>query len=276
MAALESELVSYVKDDARHSAAFDIKSVPRVSRQQAAAEVAQARPSALESIQASSSKHPEPSPVSASASDAQSSYSAQLSAIPEFESYGPVYKSSTKPVELTESETEYVVTTVKHVFKEHVVFQFNVSNTIPDTVLEQVQVLMTPGPDTGLTEDFILPIPSLNATNGSGQVYVSFTRDDPTSYAAGSFSCTLQFVSKEVDPSSGEPEEEGYQDEYQVEDCDLGSADVSGWLTERAKLTVSTSRRRTLRSRASGTNWQAQALSRRHSLCPRQNHCAVS
>ena len=225
LAALESELVSYVKDDARHSAAFDISSVPKISREQAAAEVA--RPSALESIQASSSKVPEPAPTPVTAAEAQSSYAAQLAAIPELASYGPVLKSSSKPIELTESETEYVVTLVKHVFKEHVVFQFNVSNTIPDTVLEGVTVLMSPGPDTGLAEDFIIPIPSINSVNGSGQVFVSFTREDPASYAAGSFSCTLRFVSKEVDPSNGEPEEEGYQDEYQVEDCDLGAGDVS-------------------------------------------------
>jgi coatomer protein complex subunit gamma len=31
--------------------------------------------------------------------------------------------SSAKPLALTETETEYVVTCVKHIFKEHVVFQ---------------------------------------------------------------------------------------------------------------------------------------------------------
>ena len=135
-------------------------------------------------------------------------------------------KSSGKPIELTESETEYVVTAVKHIFKEHVVFQFNVSNTISDTVLEQVSVLMVPSSESGLAEDFIMPIPSLS-TGAAGAVYVSFTRDLPSAYAAGSFGCTLRFVSKEVDPTSGAPEEEGYQDEYQVEDCDLGAGDVS-------------------------------------------------
>ena len=159
--------------------------------------------------------------------EVQSSYAAQISAIPELSSYGPILKSSSKPIDLTESETEYVVSLVKHVFKKHVVFQFNVSNTIPDTVLEQVTVLMQPGADTGLTEDFIIPIDSLTAASGPGHVYVSFSREDAASYAAGSFGCTLRFVSKEVDPTSGEPEAEGYQDEYQVEDCDLGAADVS-------------------------------------------------
>lgn len=181
--------------------------------------------------------------------DQQSLYTQQLSAVPEFEEYGQVLKSSTKPVELTESETEYVVTCVKHVFKEHVVFQvrccrfvlsscamdvvllifcdtqqFNVRNTLPDTVLEQVSVLMSPASDVDLSEDFIIPIQQLT-TGASGAVYVSFTRASAEELPLGSFSNTLKFVSKEVDPSSGEPEEEGYEDEYQLEDMDLGASD---------------------------------------------------
>ena len=222
--------MAYVKDDSRHSEAFDVSSVPKVSREQAAAEVASSRPSALDSI-ASSSKAPEPALASATAAESASTYASQLSAIPELEGYGNVLKSSPKPIALTESETEYGVSLVKHVFKEHIVFQFNVSNTIPDTVLEQVSVLMTPSDGSGLVEDFIIPIQSLTPQGGLGQVYVSFTRETPSEYAAGSFGCTLRFVSKEVDPSSGEPEEEGYQDEYQVEDCDLGAGDVSQSIT---------------------------------------------
>lgn len=227
LAQLESDLVSYVKDESRHSSAFDITVVPKVSREQAAAEAASARPSALDTLAASSSKLPEAAPAPVSAAETQSAYASQIAAVPEFESYGPILKSTSKPIALTESETEYVVSLVKHVFKEHVVFQFNVSNTIPDTVLEEVSVIMGIAEDSGLTEDFIIPVDSLTPSSGSGTVYVSFTRDDPASYAAGASSCTLRFVSKEVDPSSGEPEEEGYQDEYQVEDCDLGAADVS-------------------------------------------------
>ena len=229
LAALETELVAYVKDDTRHSQAFDVSSVPKVSKEQAAAEVASSRPSALESI-GNSSKAPETPATPAIAAETQSSYAAQLSSIPELEGYGPILKSSAKPIALTESETEYVVTLVKHIYKEHVLFQFSVSNTIPDTVLEQLSVLMTPSEGSGLVEDFIIPIPSLSA-QGAGQVYVSFTRGSPAEYAAGSFGCTLRFVSKEVDPSSGKPEEEGYQDEYQVEDCDLGAGDVSALIS---------------------------------------------
>lgn len=201
--------------------------MPKVSREQAHAEVAQTRSSALDVAGPSTVTPITPASPIPSVKEAQSSYAAQLSTIPEFEPYGPVLKSSTKPIELTESETEYVVTAVKHVFRKHVVFQFNVANTIPDTVLEQVAVIMQPSPDCGLIEDFIIPINSLTTQIGQAPVYVSFTRENPQEYAAGSFGCTLKFVSKEVDPSNGQPEEEGYDDEYQVEELDLGAADVS-------------------------------------------------
>ena len=103
--------------------------------------------------------------------------------------------------------------------------QFNVSNTIPDTVLEQVSVIMQPQADSGLTEDFIIPIPTLTSATSPGIVYVSFTRDNPEEYVQASFQCILKFISKELDPSTGEPEEEGYEDEYQLEDTELAAGD---------------------------------------------------
>lgn len=52
----------------------------------------------------------------------QDVYFEKLNAIPQFASYGPLFKSST-PVELTESETEYVVRCVKHTYAHHMVLQ---------------------------------------------------------------------------------------------------------------------------------------------------------
>ena len=49
----------------------------------------------------------------------------QLSIIPEFAHLGPVFKSSL-PVDLTESEVEYVVRCIKHVFSHYIVFQVNI------------------------------------------------------------------------------------------------------------------------------------------------------
>ena len=99
--------------------------------------------------------------------------------------------------------------------------QFNVSNTLPDTVLEQVSVVMQPQTEAGLTEDFILTVPTLTALTSPSTLYVSFTRDSPEEYVTASFQCVLKFVSKELDPSTGEPEDEGYEDEYQLEEVEL-------------------------------------------------------
>ena len=48
---------------------------------------------------------------------------------------GPIFCSSA-PLPLTESETEYVVTCVKHTYKEHILFQFDIINTLNDQVRE--------------------------------------------------------------------------------------------------------------------------------------------
>ncbi|KAF8683162.1 Coatomer subunit delta [Rhizoctonia solani] len=226
LAALESKLVAYVNDTDAQTESFDASEIPRISKDQAKAE--SARPSALDATLAiNAPKAATPAAAAPSAAETQSNYAEQLAAVPELASYGPVLGSSVKPVQLTESETEYVVACVKHLFKEHVVFQFNVTNTLPDTLLEQVVVTMAPSEETGasFTEDFIIPIPALSAASPSGAVYVSHTRVDASTYSLGSFSCTLKFISKEVDPTSGEPEEDGYEDEYNLEDVEISAGD---------------------------------------------------
>ena len=45
---------------------------------------------------------------------------------------------------MTEDETEYMVQCVKHVFEEHVLFQFTVNNTVEDQLLEQLSVVSAP------------------------------------------------------------------------------------------------------------------------------------
>ena len=131
-------------------------------------------------------------------------------------------------IDLTESETEYVVTAVKHIFKDHVVLQFDIKNTLPETVCENVSMVSTPTEDddeAGLVEDFIIPIGKL-ATDEPGTAYVAFRKlTGEHLFPVTSFSNTLKFTSKEIDPTTNEPEEGGYEDEYQVEDIDLNGSD---------------------------------------------------
>jgi len=75
-----------------------------------------------------------------------------------------------------------------------------------------------------LEEDFLVPVTSLS-TNEPGTVYVAFKNTSDAQYPSCNFTNILKFTSKEIDPSTGEPEDSGYDDEYQIEDLDLGGAD---------------------------------------------------
>ncbi|KAF1983878.1 Coatomer, gamma subunit [Aulographum hederae CBS 113979] len=232
---LEHQLVMYVTAEGRDTFAepFDLSKVPVVTREQADAEDRTKKlTTATPTLKAPSTG---PKPVSrggaeaaATATAAAQQYAQQLQAIPELEAYGGVLKSST-PVPLTESETEYVVTAIKHIFPEHLVLQFDIKNTLPDTVLADVSVICSPSEDdegaASLEEEFTIPAPLLK-TDEPGTVYVAFKRaEDSSAFLATSFTNVLKFTSKEIDPTTSEPEEVGYEDEYQVEDLELAGAD---------------------------------------------------
>jgi coatomer protein complex subunit gamma len=134
--ALESKLVAYVRDADATDQPFDVSSVPKVSREQAAQEVARelpkivtssrphyfSGPSSLDTIGTPAPRTATPAPPPQTAEETQSAFIQQLTHVPELAPYGTVINSS-KPVQLTENETEYQVSCVKHVFREHIVFQ---------------------------------------------------------------------------------------------------------------------------------------------------------
>jgi coatomer protein complex subunit gamma len=233
---LEHQLVMYVTADssAAFSQPFDLSSVPVVTREQSLAEDRTKKLTTATPTLKAPSTGPKTAPARgsaeaiASASAAAQKYAQQLQAIPELASYGGVLKSSAI-VELTESETEYVVTAVKHLFKEHIVIQYDIKNTLPDTVLADVTVVCTPAAadeseDSGLEEEFTIPAPMLK-TDEPGTVYVSFKRPEGQEFSAANFTNVLKFTSKEIDPSTNEPEEHGYEDEYEIFDLDLVGSD---------------------------------------------------
>ena len=118
--------MSYITDSSATQSAFDFASIPKISKEQARQESQRARAEISSSLQAigngAMADAKEAEPINGVA-DGVSLYSKQLSAVPDFSTYGEVLRSSSKPIELTESETEYVITAVKHIYKEHVVFQ---------------------------------------------------------------------------------------------------------------------------------------------------------
>ncbi|KAF9684353.1 hypothetical protein SADUNF_Sadunf04G0109500 [Salix dunnii] len=149
-------------------------------------------------------------------------YERLLSSIPEFSNFGKLFKSSS-PVELTEAETEYAVNVVKHIFDRHVVFQYNCINTIPEQLLENVSVIVDASEAEDFTEVTSKPVRSL-PYDTPGQTFVAFEKPDGIT-AVGKFSNMLRFIVKEVDPSTGEAEEDGVEDEYQLEDLEVVAAD---------------------------------------------------
>ncbi len=227
----EHQLVMYVTSDDKSvfSNAFDINKIPIVTREQADAEDRTKKLTAT----TPSLKPPKAGPAKAAQSGAEAQASAaaaavkvaeELMAIPEMKEFGSVLKSSSV-VELTEAETEYVVTVVKHIFKEHIVLQYEVKNTLPATVLENVSVVATPSDEEELEEVFILQAGKL-ATDEPGKVYVAFKKvNGEGSLPTSSFSNVLKFTSKEIDPTTNEPEETGYDDEYEVGDFELAGSD---------------------------------------------------
>ncbi|KAJ3188376.1 Coatomer subunit gamma-2 [Gaertneriomyces sp. JEL0708] len=232
---LERNLVTYLAQEAAHTQEFDISSTPIVTKAQEAAEKSRAALAATESATTASSAGTSAAAGGASSrgpqttvADAQAGYAAAMEALPQLAGLGPLFKSSA-PVPLTEAETEYVVTCIKHVFAQHLVFQFDCRNTLNDSLLERASVVMKMESSEDedavlLRQENVIPIERL-VYDVPGSTYVVFRRPNGICPTA-TFSNSLHFIVKDCDPSTGEPDaDEGYEDDYLLEDLDLVTAD---------------------------------------------------
>ncbi|XP_052869938.1 coatomer subunit gamma [Anopheles cruzii] len=145
----------------------------------------------------------------------------KLFAIAGIRQFGALLKSSAS-VQLTESETEYTVSCIKHCFAHHLVFQFDCVNTLTDQLLENVRVdLVVPD---GFVVRGVVPCNLPYGEKEANYVSVEFPHDVPSSIAT--FGATLRFVVKDCDPSTGQPDsDDGYDDEYMLEDIEITVAD---------------------------------------------------
>lgn len=232
LSTFEHQLVMYVTadDKATFSKAFDLSSIPVVSHEQALAEertkkLTTATPTLKAPTGPTKSKANGTVDSVSSAAAATQKHAEALARIPEVKEYGTLLKSSS-PVELTESETEYVVSVIKHIYKENIVLQYEIKNTLAETVLTDVTVDAIPSEeDEVLEQEFIIPCPKL-PTNEPGSVYVAFKKlGGESSFPVTSFTNNLKFTTKEIDPNSGEPDESGYEDEYEVDTLELTGSD---------------------------------------------------
>lgn len=146
----------------------------------------------------------------------------KLLAIPGIQRLGPLHRSS-NAVQLTENETEYTVSCVKHCFGQHMLFQFDCVNTLSDQLLENVRVeLIVP---EGFTIRAVLPCQRLPYSEKES-TYVIVEFPEVVAASVATFGATLKFVVKDCDPTTGLPDsDEGYDDEYMLEDLEITVAD---------------------------------------------------
>jgi coatomer subunit gamma len=153
---------------------------------------------------------------------------AAVYAIPELAALGRVFRSSSS-VPLTESETEYVVGCVKHVFEENIVLQFSVQNTIDDQRLENVTVMLE---SDGDLFEVIGEIPAPSIKYGEiGHCFTVIQRNLDVPLESTAFSCNLHFNVVQVDPASGEDESEAFQEEYPLEELEISPSDYMAKVT---------------------------------------------
>ena len=153
----------------------------------------------------------------------------ELYQIPAFAAYGALVRSSSA-VSLTEAETEYHVRVIKHVFREHVVLQFVVSNTIEGQVMCDVhmELHLEEGDAARWNIDAILPCKTIGL-NEEKSCFVSLSVEPSAEEVVpeATFSAMMKFVAKDVEEDELEAldEIEGFDEEYEVEAFDVGFGD---------------------------------------------------
>ncbi|KAJ9070794.1 coatomer subunit gamma, variant 2 [Entomophthora muscae] len=155
-------------------------------------------------------------------------------AVPETKDYGSLIKSSPldAPLALTEEETEYAVQVTKHIFPAHIVFEFTVTNTISDMLLENLSVEMTAESAFDiLTGDALDDLEMVGAIavdtvpfDTPSMAYVVYSKPEGVPVAA-EFSCCLKFTAKDCDPNTGEADEDGFEDDYTVDNLKVVACD---------------------------------------------------
>eukprot|EP00128_Syssomonas_multiformis_P002981 Colp12_sorted_trinity150504_noHs@28643 len=207
---LERSLEEYVKSPS--ATPFDIRLVP------VAAPAAAPAPKVGKSDEPAAAKK---ATVQASAAaSTQDAIAAKLAAVPALARLGPLFKSS-KAVELTEPETEYAVKCIKHIFPRNLVLEYECTNTLNDQLLENVTVAVTP--EDGFVVQGAIPLERLPFDKPLSTYVVLALPEDGS--VSGTFSNTLKFIVKDCDPATGEPDEQGYDDEYLLEDLEVTASD---------------------------------------------------
>jgi len=131
---------------------------------------------------------------------------------------GPL-QHSCRPKPLTESEAEYTVQVLKHVFKQHMVLEMYIGNTVQGITLDNIEVKLS-----GVEPCWAIVGASAISTlafdqNASAYVVLEKVGADSSGALSGTFGAALHFLLKE------EGDDLGYDDDYPVEHIHITSGD---------------------------------------------------
>jgi coatomer protein complex subunit gamma len=127
---------------------------------------------------------------------------AAVYALPQFAKLGRAFRTCPE-IHLTETEMEYVVGCIKHVFPEHVVLQFTILNTIDDQQLRDVKVNVEVGDPDVYTVESVVPA-QVARYGEAANCFVCLKRAAEGGFGSVTMSCELSFKMVQVDPVTGE------------------------------------------------------------------------
>jgi coatomer protein complex subunit gamma len=152
----------------------------------------------------------------------QTDPAAAVYAVPELASLGHVFRSCPS-TQLTESESEYIVHCVKHIFVDHVVLQFVVENTIEDQRLDNVTVAIEGAEDEHLYEVIGEVAADPIAYGQSQNCFTVLKQDMNMSLSPCSYHCELHFTVVTLD--DGEEVGESIEEEYALDSLEILPSD---------------------------------------------------
>eukprot|EP00834_Sanchytrium_tribonematis_P003559 NODE_141_length_15967_cov_0.946118.p1 type:complete len:840 gc:universal NODE_141_length_15967_cov_0.946118:8113-5594(-) len=140
-----------------------------------------------------------------------------FSNIPQLAPLSQFYFSTSAPILLTEQETEYVVKLFIHMFKnDAIVFQFEITNTLQDVLIENAQVQLNPTEDISNSLKLKVVVPCTVNYSGPNSTFIAYQKA-PNTIPLPTFNAALKMTVKDCDPETFEPDsEQGYEETYNV------------------------------------------------------------
>ncbi|EKF29954.1 coatomer gamma subunit, putative [Trypanosoma cruzi marinkellei] len=123
---------------------------------------------------------------------------------------------SSEPVPLTDPDSEYVVTVMKHTYISNIVLQFKVKNTMEKVTFKNIAIELDTD-EVGVEPQYFIPIDAVApASTSYGYAVLRYEEEQ---YPSGTLECRFKFAMQE---EGGDVEEE---EEYPLEGFDINVSD---------------------------------------------------